>query len=120
MAGVLYSIGAALFWSIAVILFRKSGDSMSPIPLNLFKCLVSLLLLIPTLLIMGVPFFPDCPINDWWKLALSGIIGITLADVLFFASLNRLGAGLSAIVSCFYLPTVIILSYLFFGGAPGH
>jgi drug/metabolite transporter (DMT)-like permease len=115
MAGILYSIGAAFFWSIAIILFRKSGDGMSPIALNFFKCLVATLLLVPTLLVTGTPFFPVRPASDWWILALSGVVGITLADTLFFASLVRLGAGLTAIVSCLYLPAIIVLSYLFLG-----
>ena len=88
---------------------------MSPIALNFFKCGIALTLLFPTLLVLQIPFFPECPASDWWMLAFSGVIGITLADVLFFASLARLGASLSAIVSCLYLPTVIVLSYLFLG-----
>lgn len=113
MVGIFYPVGAALFWSIAVILFRKSGDKMSPLSLNFFCCLVALVLLLPTLLVMQIPFFPDCPASDWWLLSLSGILGITLADSFFFASLVRLGAGLSSIVACLYLPTIIVLSYFF-------
>ena len=113
MMGILYSFGAAFFWSIAVILFRKSGDRMSPLSLNFFKSLLSLILLVLTVLAVSTPLFPDCPISDWWILAISGIIGITLADWLFFASLSRLGAGLSAIIGCLYLPTMIMFSYVF-------
>lgn len=40
-------------------------------------------------------------------------MGIGVSDTLFFASLNRLGAGLSAIVDCMYSPSIIILSVIF-------
>lgn len=53
--------------------------------------------------------------NDYLLLLLSGALGIGIADSLFFMSLNRLGAGLSAIVDCLYSPFIIILSILFLG-----
>jgi drug/metabolite transporter (DMT)-like permease len=40
-------------------------------------------------------------------------LGITLADNLFFIALQRLGAGLWAVVECLYLPVVIFLSAIF-------
>ncbi len=42
--------------------------------------------------------------NSWVLLSLSGFLGITLADLFFFIALNRLGAGMAAIVECLYLP----------------
>lgn len=111
--GMICSVGAALFWSISVILFRKSGEKISPLPLSFFKSLIAVVLLIPTLVVMNGNFIPDASINDWLLITVSGLIGTALADALFFASLYRVGASFSAIISCFYLPCVIILSYLF-------
>jgi len=65
-----------------------------------------------TMVILNIPFFPDKPINDWLLLAVSGFIGITLADLFFFIALNKLGAGLVAIVECLYLPSVIFFSFI--------
>jgi drug/metabolite transporter (DMT)-like permease len=53
------------------------------------------------------------PLTDYLLLLASGVIGIGLADTLFFKSLNLIGAGLSAIVDCLYSPFVIGLSILF-------
>lgn len=111
--GIIFSIGAAFFWSVSVILFRKSGENISPLSLNLFKCFIAFFLLVPTVLVMKIDLFPNQPLSDWWLLIGSGLIGTALADSLFFASLHRIGASLSAIVSCFYLPSIIFLSYFF-------
>jgi drug/metabolite transporter (DMT)-like permease len=46
---------------------------------------------------------------------LSGIVGIAIGDSLLFASLNKLGAGLTGIVVCMYSPFIICLSVLFLG-----
>jgi drug/metabolite transporter (DMT)-like permease len=111
--GILCSIGTALLWAMAVIMFKMSGDVLSPTALNLFKGIVTLLLLAPTLWIAGVPLFPPCPPSDWLMLGISGIMGITLADNFFFMALKRLGACFWAIVDCLYLPFIIAFSSLF-------
>jgi drug/metabolite transporter (DMT)-like permease len=111
--GITASLAAAFCWAVAIILFKKSGDTISPMALNLFKCLVTLLLLIPTLVFFGVEMFPRQPAQTWWLLAISGIIGISLADTFFFMALTRIGAGTTAVVDCLYLPFILLLSFVF-------
>jgi len=115
MLGAVLSLGAAFFWASAVILYKKSGEVFSPVSLNIYKSLVALILISLTMLILEIPFFPDKPLNDWLLLAISGFFGITLSDLFFFMALNRLGAGLVAIVECLYLPSVIFFSFLLLG-----
>ncbi len=112
MIGILCSTGAAFFWAVAVVLFKKSGETFSPMALNLFKGVVTLLLLVPTLWLAGVPLFPDRPACDWILFCISGVLGITLADTFFFMALKRLGASLWAVVDCLYLPFIILISAL--------
>lgn len=111
--GKLFSLGSALIWAVAVILFRISGRTVHPLGLNLVKSVVSCVLLVPTIWILNQPLLPSFPLKSYGILLLSGIIGIALSDTLLFESLNRLGASLSAIVSCSYSPFVIVLASLF-------
>jgi len=113
LIGAFCATGAALFWAMAVIMFKKSGDVLSPTALNLFKGIVTLILLVPTLWLAGIPLFPQRPIDDWLLFSVSGILGITLADNFFFMALKKLGAGLWAVVDCLYLPAIIVLSAIF-------
>ena len=46
---------------------------------------------------------------------ISGIFGVAVGDLFFLASLRRLGAGLNAIVSTAYSPTIFILAFFMFG-----
>ena len=112
--GELLSLFSAVFWAIAVILFRIAGDKIHPLVMNLFKNTLSLVLLALTVLLLGGGATGLSP-----KLvaifALSGVLGIALADWLFFTALVRLGAELTAIVDCAYAPFVIGLSFLFLG-----
>jgi len=104
----------ALLWAFAVILFRRSGESVPPVALNVFKTFLALALFLLTLPIVGVPLFgPQTTPDDWTLLLVSGVLGIAVADTLFFASLNRLGAGRSAIVDCTYSPLVVLCSFVY-------
>lgn len=111
--GEILALSCALLWAIAVILFRKSGETVAPSGLNLFKNTLALILFIPTSLILKVPLFPEISLGDYMIVMASGIIGLTISDTLFFRSLNLLGAELSAIVDCLYSPFIIGLSVLF-------
>ena len=111
--GITCSTAAAFFWALAVILFKKSGETLSPMALNIFKCTVTLTLLVPTLLLFDIELFPDRPLSDWLIFSLSGFCGITLADTFFFMALSRLGAAMTAVVDCLYLPLILLFSFIF-------
>ena len=117
--GSAFSLGCAFFWAFSVILFKKAGDNFSPIALNIYKSVVAMVMIGLTMLVMGIPFFPDVEPRVWWVLALSGLFGITLADIFYFSALNRLGAGMVAVMECLYLPGVLAFSYILLGERMG-
>lgn len=108
---------AAVLWAFAVIMFKKSGEKIPPLALNLFKNVLAALLFIPTIAIMVKGRLPAGPWSDYLVLIASGVLGIGIGDSLYFYSLNLLGAGLSAIVVCLYSPFIILLSVLWLGEA---
>lgn len=113
--GEILSVLAAVVWAVSVVLFRLSGRSMSPLALNFFKNIVATALLLATFPIVGQDILRPAPFLDYALLALSGILGITVADTLFFRSLNIVGAGLSQVVSLAYSPFVIVFTFVFLG-----
>nr|WP_319494376.1 DMT family transporter [uncultured Desulfobacter sp.] len=117
--GSAFALACAFFWAFAVILFKKAGESFSPIALNIYKSVVAMALIGLTMLVMGIPFFPDTAPRVWWLLILSGLFGVTLADIFYFSCLNSLGAGMVAVVECLYLPAVLVFSYILLGERMG-
>ncbi len=114
--GEFYAVLTGFVWAVSVIMFRAAGRSTPPRALNMFKNIVSFFLLLITFPLAGIEFFPaSATPRDWLLLAASGVVGITAGDTLFFAGLNRLGAGLSAIVDCLYSPFVILFAFLTLG-----
>jgi drug/metabolite transporter (DMT)-like permease len=116
--GQVCALAAALAWAVALILFKQSGERIAPVALNLFKNAVALVLVVLTLALLVLTgqdsgtFLRDCPPKDLLWLALSGVLGIALADTLFFRGLNLIGVGLVSLVDCCYSPLVILFSWL--------
>ncbi len=113
--GEIFSVLTAIVWAVSVVLFRMSGRRLAPLELNFFKNIVASVLLLATIVVLREPLFRAAPLLDYVLLAVSGIIGIALADTIFFQSLNIVGAGLSQIVSLAYGPFIIILAFVFLG-----
>ncbi|MFH2037433.1 MAG: DMT family transporter [Candidatus Zixiibacteriota bacterium] len=105
----------ALAWAVAVIFFKKSGETVHPLALNLFKNLLAFILFIPTIYLSGGTLFYSAPPEYYWLLLISGLLGIGIGDTLFLKSLNILGAGFYSIVGCLYSPSIIVLSFFWLG-----
>ena len=115
--GEICSLLSAVFWALAIIIFKKIGDRVSPMVINPVKSTIGLLLFILTYIILGIPLTPNTQFSniDLITLAVSGIIGIGIADIIFLHSLNILGAGISAIVDTVYSPFVIFFAFIILG-----
>ena len=113
------AILTALTWAFAMVFFRLSGERVAPLPLNLFKNTIGLVLLAATLFALwvfglddGIATLRDHPPKEIWVLLISGFIGIALADTVFFHALNLIGVGIVAIVDCLYSPCIIFFSFI--------
>jgi len=113
--GEILAIGTAVAWAWAVMFFKKSGETVHPIALNVFKNILAGILFLPTIYIFGQSLFYGASWQDYAMLLLSGALGIGIADTCFFKSLNILGAGLTAIVDCLYAPSIILFAILILG-----
>lgn len=109
------SIGAALSWAGGVIVYKRLGESLPPLQLNLIKNVLVLGMIVPTLLLVHGTALPSLPAQAIVLALISGVIGIAFADTLYFRALNALGAGRMGIVGNFYSPFVIVLSFVFLG-----
>ncbi|MDA7859627.1 DMT family transporter [Akkermansiaceae bacterium] len=113
--GDICAVASALFWSVAVILMRVSGLKVPPLPLTFFKIWVAVLLLMGTLLWEGSPWVLGLTSQDYLRLVVSAVLGITLADTMIASALNRLGASLQALADCVYSPVIALVGLVMFG-----
>ncbi len=111
--GEISALACATTWALALILLKKCGEKTPPLALGLFKNIIALIFLLPTVYLWEGGFFFEASTKDYILLIASGVLGIAVGDVLFLRGLNILGAGLTSIVDCLYSPLVIALSILF-------
>jgi drug/metabolite transporter (DMT)-like permease len=114
LLGKIMAMLCAVVWAGAVILFKLAGDRIRPLALNLYKTALTATLLFPLLLLLRIPLLPAAiSSRHWLAVVVSGILGIAISDTLFFACLNRIGAGMTAIVDALYAPLVMTATWLF-------
>lgn len=113
--GEVFALSSALTWALAVILLRRSGESLPAFELNLFKNCFGIVLFIPTILLVNGFSLPDYTINELLLVLVSGLLGIAVADTWYLKALNIMGASRTGIVSSLFSPFVIFLSAIFLG-----
>lgn len=93
-----FGIGAALTsaiaWALGSILFKQIGEKISPLGLTLSKGIIGVILLGITYIFVGFEHMLPIAVV---MLLLSGVIGISVGDTLFFASLQDLGPKIQII-----------------------
>ena len=113
--GEFFALSSAVSWALAVILFRRAGETLPPFELNLFKNVLGFVLLVPTLILIEGVSIPDYSFSDLGTVLLSGVLGMAMADTWYLRALNLMGASRTGIVASLLSPFVVVLSVLFLG-----
>jgi drug/metabolite transporter (DMT)-like permease len=111
--GEAMALGSAAAWAVGVILARQLGVHLPPLTLNLLKNGLVLCVLAPVAMLLYAGAWPVMPVRDMLIVLASGVIGIALADTLYFRALNELGAGRMGVIGNLYSPLVLLLGFVF-------
>lgn len=113
--GEVFALSSAVAWALAVVLMRRSGETLPAFELNLFKNCFGLLLLVPTILLVNGFTIPYYSPTELAIVLLSGLVGIAIADTWYLNALNLMGAARTGIVASLFSPFVVFLSAIFLG-----
>ena len=113
--GIAAALGSAFSWALGAILFKRIGESMSPLAMTLAKALVSVVLLGIALVFLG---FTAIPSRDLAYLVGSGLVGIAVGDSLFFAALQHLGPQTLVVLMMVGQVLTALLALIFLGERP--
>ena len=113
--GELFALSSAMVWALAVILLRRSGETLPAFELNLFKNTLGVALMVPTILFFNGFELPGYTALELVIVFASGVIGIAVADTWYLKALNMMGASRTGVVASLFSPFVILLSAVFLG-----
>ncbi len=112
MIGGLFALGAGMCWATASILFGKLGKSVSSLAMNFGKGIIGLICMVLVLSFTGLR---GTTTEAWIYLSLSGLVGITLGDTVFFDTLRRLGPRRTLLMTTLIPVLVAIMSFALLG-----
>lgn len=116
--GEFFALASPMAWAMAVVMFRRSGETLPPFELNLLKNVLSLVLMLLTVvafaLITGTGL-PEFSGGELAVMTLSGVLGMALGDTLYLRTLNLVGAGRMGVIGSLLSPFVILVSAVYLG-----
>lgn len=111
--GELAALGAAMSWSLASLLFERFGRTAGGLALNTLKNLIALSLFVLSLwLVAGRPWPDAMGVRSLGLLGVSGLVGLSIGDTLWFGSLLRIGARRAVLVATVAPPMTAVLGAL--------
>jgi drug/metabolite transporter (DMT)-like permease len=113
--GSLAALASASAWAFTSILFRRLGEDVSPLGMNLGKGIIGILFLGFALLLFGTEPLDS---RTLMTLGASGLLGIALGDTLFFKGLIYLGPRLMLLLGTLGPALTIILAVIFLKERP--
>ena len=112
--GVGAALSAAIFWSIAVIIFKSASEEISPFLITALKNTIATICFFSLFIFIDIPiWYNGFETLDYIKILISGVLGMGLADVIFLYALSKIGANRIALINCFEPVVIYILSVIF-------
>ena len=111
--GFIAALVSAASWAFGTVMFDRIGKSIPYVGITFLKGFFSIILM--AVLAICNDGITDCKLFDFVILALSGIIGISIGDTLFFRSLQDLGAKIQVLYFMLGQIVTMLLSFLFLG-----
>jgi len=117
-AGESAALLAAFIWAMATFLYARTGNRAPALFLNLVKGSIAVLMLGLTILVLD-DAAPALSASQWLWLAGSGVVGISIGDSAYFASIKRIGPSQTLLVESLAPPLTGVLALCFLHEAIG-
>ncbi|MCX6826668.1 MAG: DMT family transporter [candidate division Zixibacteria bacterium] len=114
--GELAALSTAILWSFTSLFFTSASRRIGSYWLNKIRILFAVMLLgITLLLITGELLPPDIPVQSYYFLILSGVIGLSIGDAFLFRAYVVIGPRLSLLIFSISPIITAIIAWFFLG-----
>ena len=114
--GEIAGVGTAICWTATSMFFEAAGKRIGSLSVNLIRLFIAFALLGTVTWISRGLFLPmDASVHNLLWLALSGLIGFTIGDLLLFQAFVVVGARISMLVMALSPPIAAISGWLILG-----
>jgi drug/metabolite transporter (DMT)-like permease len=112
IAGVL----TAVFWTVTSLAFESAGKKVGSLSVNLIRLVIAFFFIgIYSWVVRGFFFPTDATLFQWQWLALSGLVGFVIGDLLLFQALVVIGARVSMLMMALAPPFAAFIGWLVLG-----
>jgi drug/metabolite transporter (DMT)-like permease len=97
--GELAAVSAALCWTVTSLAFESAGKRVGSLQVNIIRLVLAFVFLSGMSFFANGHFFPfDATFSAWFFLALSGVAGFLIGDLLLFQALVVVGSRISMLI----------------------
>lgn len=114
--GEIAGILTAIFWTVTALAFESAGKKVGSLAVNLIRLVIAFFLIGAYSWFSRGFFFPtDATLYAWKWLALSGLIGFVIGDLLLFQSYLVIGARVAMLLMALAPPFAALIGWLLLG-----
>ncbi len=114
--GEIAGLLTAVFWTVTSMAFESAGKKVGSLAVNLIRLVIAFFLLGVYSWIARDFFFPtDATAFQWKWLALSGLVGFVLGDLMLFQAFVVIGARISMLMMSLAPPFAAFIGWLILG-----
>lgn len=114
--GEIAGLLAAVFWTITALAFESAGKKVGSLAVNLIRLVMAFFMIgIYSWAVRGFFFPTDATAYNWKWLAISGLVGFVIGDLLLFQSYLIIGARVAMLLMALAPPFAAFIGWLMLG-----
>lgn len=114
--GEIAGILTAVFWTVTSLAFESAGKKVGSLSVNLIRLVMAFFFIgLYSWVVRGFFFPTDATFYQWKWLAVSGLVGFVIGDLLLFQAFVEVGARISMLMMALAPPFAAFIGWLILG-----